>query len=338
MSSSGISTRPTGAPSRRRSRAAPSSPSTPTADDPDPSPLLGNIVGSLRHRARIPQPMVRAGWLDRGPGAGRAPRRRAVRAGELGDGDRPPVAGAPPRLRRARRRGRLRRLLRLGERRPLPPRAEPAPSLPQLPRAASCAGEHSYSNGALTVIMPHVVGDMRGYLDRATAWSVIERHTELFVCFGGIPLKNTMVSPGGASRHPLAGPPPRGEGPRGRVRAAEPDARRPARVPRGRVAPGRAGHRRRRDARPRPRPGRRGALRPRVPRALLRGIRPLRALPPRRGGRLGQDPRVGRAALRDPGRDDPRRWRAGWPRSGRSSTRTGRSSASSTASRRPGWS
>ncbi len=42
---------------------------------------------------------------------------------------------------------------------------------------------------------------MREFLDRATAWSVLERHTELFVCFGGIPIKNTMVSPGGASRH-----------------------------------------------------------------------------------------------------------------------------------------
>src|SRR5262249_29128054 len=30
----------------------------------------------------------------------------------------------------------------------------------------------------------------------------LERHTELFVCFGGVPIKNTMVSPGGASRHP----------------------------------------------------------------------------------------------------------------------------------------
>ena len=54
----------------------------------------------------------------------------------------------------------------------------------QLHRFLNCLGgyvrgEHSYSNGALTVIMPHVVGDMRGYLDRATAWSVIERHTEL---------------------------------------------------------------------------------------------------------------------------------------------------------------
>jgi len=78
----------------------------------------------------------------------------------------------------------------------------------QLHRFLNCLGGyvwsmHTYSNGALTVIMPRVMGSVRDYLDRATAWSVIERHTALFVCFGRLPLKNTMVSPGGASRHPM---------------------------------------------------------------------------------------------------------------------------------------
>src|SRR5207245_2391293 len=77
----------------------------------------------------------------------------------------------------------------------------------QLHRFLNCLGgyvrgEHTYSNGAQSVIMPRVVGSMREFLDGATAWSVLERHTELFVCFGGIPIKNTMVSPGGAARHP----------------------------------------------------------------------------------------------------------------------------------------
>ena len=198
----GISTRPTGAPSRRKSRAAPSSPSTRTASDPDPSPLLGNITASLRHRARIRQPMVRAGWLDRGPGAD----------GRRGAEPFVPVSWptAIDLLSRELRRvydthggeavyGGSYGWASAG-------RFHHAQS--QLHRFLNCLGgfvrgEHSYSNGALTVIMPHVVGDMRGYLDRAMAWSVIERHTELFVCFGGIPLKNTMVSPGGASRHPL---------------------------------------------------------------------------------------------------------------------------------------
>jgi biotin/methionine sulfoxide reductase len=40
----------------------------PYRHDPDPSPLLGNSVDCLSHRAWITQPVVRAGWLDRGPG------------------------------------------------------------------------------------------------------------------------------------------------------------------------------------------------------------------------------------------------------------------------------
>jgi biotin/methionine sulfoxide reductase len=174
----------------------------PWSGDPDPSPLLGNIPGSLRHAARISQPMVRAGWLDRGPGP------------DSRRGAEPfvPVSWATAIDLVARE---LRRVYR--------DHGGPAVyggsygwasagrfhhAQSQLHRFLNCLGGyvrsvHSYSNGALTVIMPRVVGSVRAYLDRATAWSVLERHTELFVCFGGLPLKNTMVSPGGASRHPM---------------------------------------------------------------------------------------------------------------------------------------
>ena len=36
----------------------------PVAGDADPSPLLGNLPGSLRHSSRIAGPAVRRGWLD----------------------------------------------------------------------------------------------------------------------------------------------------------------------------------------------------------------------------------------------------------------------------------
>jgi len=173
----------------------------PYRNDPDPSPLLGNIVDSLRHPARVTEPMIRAGWLDRGPGPDRrrgaepfvpvswptavnlvAAELRRVYAETGGAG----VYGGSYGWSSA---GRFHH------------------AQSQLHRFLNCLGgyvrgEHSYSNGAQSVIMPHIVGSMREFLDRATAWSVLERHTELFVCFGGIPLKNTMVSPGGASRHP----------------------------------------------------------------------------------------------------------------------------------------
>jgi biotin/methionine sulfoxide reductase len=174
----------------------------PYPGDRDPSPLLANIPASLRHPARISQPMVRAGWLERGPGP------------DARRGAEPFVAvswsEAIERLARE-----LRRVYRAygggavyGGSYGWASAGRFHHAQSQLHRFLNCLGgfvrgQHTYSNGALTVIMPHVVGSMRDFLDRATAWPVLARHTELFVCFGGIPLKNTAVSPGGASRHPV---------------------------------------------------------------------------------------------------------------------------------------
>jgi len=173
----------------------------PYRHDPDPSPLLGNIVESMRHRARITGPMIRKGWLDRGPGP------NARRGAE------PFVPVSWPTAIELLARE-LRRVYGESGGRAVyggsygwssAGRFHHAQS--QLHRFLNCLGgyvrgEHTYSNGAQSGIMPHVVGSMREFLDRATSWSVLERETELFVCFGGIPIKNTGVSPGGASRHP----------------------------------------------------------------------------------------------------------------------------------------
>src|SRR5882724_9309449 len=40
----------------------------PHPGDPDPNLLLQNFPEALRHKARIARPMVRRGWLERGPG------------------------------------------------------------------------------------------------------------------------------------------------------------------------------------------------------------------------------------------------------------------------------
>ena len=42
----------------------------PQTGDADPSPLLDNLPGSIRHRSRITAPAVRRGWLRDGPGLG----------------------------------------------------------------------------------------------------------------------------------------------------------------------------------------------------------------------------------------------------------------------------
>lgn len=41
---------------------------TPFPGDPDPSPILENFENALNHRVRIATPMVRRGWLENGPG------------------------------------------------------------------------------------------------------------------------------------------------------------------------------------------------------------------------------------------------------------------------------
>ncbi len=78
----------------------------------------------------------------------------------------------------------------------------------QLHRFMNCIGgcvrsRDSYSHGAANVVMPHIVGPLDRLLDQRTGWDVMERHTELFVAFGGVPLKNGRMTSGGAGTHSL---------------------------------------------------------------------------------------------------------------------------------------
>jgi biotin/methionine sulfoxide reductase len=59
----------------------------------------------------------------------------------------------------------------------------------------------SYSNAAGTVLARHVVGTSRIVDGPGTSWQSIITHTKLVVMFGGIPLRNTQVRPGGPGEH-----------------------------------------------------------------------------------------------------------------------------------------
>ena len=173
----------------------------PFAGDTDASPLLGNLPGTLRHPARITQPAVRAGWLDAGPGV----------TSRRGGGEFVPVSWDTATRLLA---DELRRVYRefgadavYGGSYGWASAGRFHHAQSQLHRFLNGLGGyvrsvHSYSNGALTVLMPHVVGSVRNYLDLATDWSVLEANADLFVCFAGIPHKNATVTPGGAGRHP----------------------------------------------------------------------------------------------------------------------------------------
>jgi biotin/methionine sulfoxide reductase len=172
--------------------------------DTDPSAILDNIPGSVRHPTRITQPMVRAGWLDRGPGP---------------DSHRGAEPFVPVSWETATEllAGELRRVVDAHG-----PQAVYGGSYgwasagrfhhaqSQVHRFLNGLGGytrsvHSYSLGAAEVIFPHVFGTIWGLLERATAWPTIVEHANLFVCFGGLPLKNSQVNPGGIGRHRVPG-------------------------------------------------------------------------------------------------------------------------------------
>jgi biotin/methionine sulfoxide reductase len=173
---------------------------TPHVDDPDPSPLLGNVVDAAHHRSRVAAPTFRRGWLERGPGADA--RRGADQWVVL------PWEEAEERLA-----AELRRVV---------DRHGPAAiyagsygwasagrfhhSQSQLRRFTNLLGPvtvsvGSYSTGASEVILPHVVGSADDVFRRATEWPVLAQHCDLLVCFGGLPAKNASVAPGGVTHH-----------------------------------------------------------------------------------------------------------------------------------------
>jgi biotin/methionine sulfoxide reductase len=176
----------------------------PFDDDADPSPLLGNLAGSIRHRSRIAAPAVRRGWLDGGPGP--TTRRGAdefvaVSWDELTElladelrrivdthGNEAIYGGSygwasAGRFHHAQ--SQVHRFLKL--------------------LGGYTFSRHSYSLGATGVIMPRVVGTHDDLFQRSTAWDVIAENTELLVSFGGVGVKNAAVNAGGATEHPTRG-------------------------------------------------------------------------------------------------------------------------------------
>src|SRR3984893_13363053 len=172
----------------------------PHPEDPDPSALLGNIPAAVSHRARIARPMVRRGWLERGPAPdGRRGRDEFVavswsRALDL-------VAAE---LRRC-----------YGE---YGPRAIFGGSYgwgsagrfhdpqSQIHRFLNLAGGYvrsvnSYSSGAATVILPHILGPQGAAAGNNVSWAELVNESELVLAFGGMALKNNDVGGAGTSRH-----------------------------------------------------------------------------------------------------------------------------------------
>ncbi len=168
--------------------------------DPNPSPLLGNIPASVSHHARVARPMIRRGWLEGGPGADQGRGREAFvpvewpRALDL-------VAAE------------LRRVYAVYGPRAVfggsygwasAGRFHDAPR--QLHRFLNVAGGYvfsvgSYSSGAASVILPHVIGPQEAVAGNNVSWDELVAHSALVLAFGGMALKNNDVGGGGTSVH-----------------------------------------------------------------------------------------------------------------------------------------
>lgn len=59
----------------------------------------------------------------------------------------------------------------------------------------------SYSLGAGRALLGFISCSMDTHLISHTSWDVMAKHTELFLTFGGVPLKNAQVAAGGSGRH-----------------------------------------------------------------------------------------------------------------------------------------
>jgi biotin/methionine sulfoxide reductase len=169
--------------------------------DPAPSPILGNFKGALRHKARIHKPMIRRNWLDNGPG----PQRR-----EIGDAFVEAEWDTALDLLAAE-------LGRVG--RDFGPKAIYGGSYgwssagrfhhaqSQLHRFlnVACGGYvrsvNTYSSGASSVILPHVMGPVENLSRRNVTWDQVRTHTDVVLACGGMAIKNSMVASGGVSQH-----------------------------------------------------------------------------------------------------------------------------------------
>ena len=170
-------------------------------EDRDPSPIGHGIVDVLDDKTRIKAPMVRKSWLEGGPGTAGHLRGEDAFVEVSWDTANQLIADE------------LRRIIAAHGNSAIyagsygwasAGRFHHAQS--QLKRFLNCIGgftssKNTYSFAAAEVVVPHVLGTFRGHLNTTTTWDSIAANCELFVAFGGVPLKNGQISQGGTGAH-----------------------------------------------------------------------------------------------------------------------------------------
>jgi biotin/methionine sulfoxide reductase len=171
---------------------------SPDDGDIDPSPLLRNIPDSVHHATRVRRPMVRAGWLEDGPGP-------SDRTGPFVPVSWDEAADLVT--------GELRRVIDTHGNEAIfggsygwssAGRFHHAQS--QVHRFLNVLGGYvgsraTYSAGAAEIFFPHVLGDAESVGRLWHEWDTIVDNAELILAFGGLPRKNNFVASGGIAEH-----------------------------------------------------------------------------------------------------------------------------------------
>src|SRR5690242_2674932 len=173
----------------------------PHPGDPDPNPVLQNFPDAIRHRARIARPMVRRGWLERGPGP----------TDRRGRDEFVPMAWdrvldlLAAELKRVRDAHGPEAIFGGSYGWSSAGRFHHAQSQVHRFLNTSLGGYvrsvNSYSAGASNVLLPHILGPLEVVSRRNVTWEQIAEQSEVVIAFGGMALKNSMVASGGISRH-----------------------------------------------------------------------------------------------------------------------------------------
>lgn len=173
----------------------------PYKGDPDPNGIIDNFPAALRHGARIAQPAIRRGWLERGPGPDdRRGRDEFVsvsweKALDL-------LGGELKRVRDTRGPGAV-----FGGSYGWSSAGRFHHAQSQVHRFLNIAmggyvrSVNTYSSGASSVLLPQILSGYEDVTKRNVTWEQIAAESEIVLAFGGMALKNSMVAGGSISKH-----------------------------------------------------------------------------------------------------------------------------------------
>jgi biotin/methionine sulfoxide reductase len=173
----------------------------PHPDDPNPNRIIENFSAALRHRARVARPMVRRGWLERGPGPDDR-RGRDEFVPMSWDATLDLLAAELIRVRDHHGAGAV-----FGGSYGWSSAGRFHHAQSQVHRFLNIAlggyvrSVNTYSSGASSVLVPHIIGDYEQLVKRNVSWEQIEACSDVVLAFGGMALKNSKVAGGSISRH-----------------------------------------------------------------------------------------------------------------------------------------